>query len=131
MCSWAARMPLCQQTLLTAKGTRGVSLRLSSSGRQAGLTAGTGLVHWAVCKPIKLVAWRCSSHKSVDAASEAFVSMALGAGGSSSVFFVPNCTHSSSGRVVALAVVELEAVVGTVLVLENGCELCLVLPAVP
>ena len=39
-----------------------------------------------------------------------------------------------TGRVmasVALAVVELEAVVGTVLVLENGCELCLVLPAVP
>ena len=35
----------------------------------------------------------------------------------------------TTGRVMALAVVEPEAVVGTVLVLEDGCELCLVLSA--
>lgn len=58
-CSWAARKPMCLQTLLTAKGTRRCLHLSSSSGRQAGLTAGTAGSCTGPCGAVyKPTGWR-------------------------------------------------------------------------
>ena len=125
---------MCLQTLLTAKGTRGAvftSLH-PQAGKQASQPARRARALGRVAPCTSPQARGPAMFKSQERRRRLRGLRVDGAGRWRLKLSVVRAQlHSliTTGRVMALAVVEPEAVVGTVLVLEDGCELCLVLSA--